>query len=357
MASALRHRLFSDSGCQQPQSRLMQEIRAAPISVGYTLQHQSFAASKFASLLKKSSGLVPIIACGSSMNAAEIGSSAFHPATFRLVRQPRANGSWHRLALFISQSGNTADVVLPFREAGERGVFRVAITNERQSELGSGAEHLVPTCAQKEESVPATGTMLAAAATLFNVGARLAGDSQALDALHSLPERIVRLIESAASGDFAAIVEGLRKAGYVMFLGERALSHVASEAALKMKETAEIISEARGAREARHGYLSAFGSRAPEIAGMQKAVVLFAEGCDREAVQLYESISRDKGFPLFVVAVGEKFDFGYSMRIPAAGMAERALLPIVFSQMLAHDISALRGLEPGTSEVNSKVVR
>ena len=69
------------------------------------------------------------------------------------------------------------------------------------------------------------------------------------------------------------------------------------------------------------------------------------------------SLANSHGVQLQVIACGEGCEFGYVMRIPASTNAEKLVLPLVFTHMLVHDLAVHYGLEPGSSEINTKVVK
>ena len=246
---------------------------------------------------------------------------------------------------------------LSFERLARSGSYTAAITNTPGSMLGKGASLRIPTFALEEKSIAATGTMTSAIATLLHLSATIRNDWKMLTLLYNLSDSAQAFIDGIGQTTFGIVASELSSARYIFFAGERALAHVASEAALKMRETAEIFAESNSALGAFHGFLSAFGSRVPEVAAIPKAIVLFAEWQDGALANRYRSFANAHGAQLQVIACGEGCDFGYSMKIPASTAAEKLVLPIIFSQMLAHDLTVKLGIEPGASDVNRKVVK
>jgi glutamine---fructose-6-phosphate transaminase (isomerizing) len=167
------------------------------------------------------------------------------------------------VAIAVSQSGRSPDIVAMQRAARDQGAMTVAMVNDEDSPLARGADALLPLYAGAERSVAATKSMIAS----LVAGACLVGhwseDSELLSALAELPS-ILDL--SSAAPPSAAAVETLAKASSLFVVGRGATHAVAAEAALKLKETSAIHAEAFSSAEVLHGPAGVIESGFPVLA-------------------------------------------------------------------------------------------
>lgn len=177
------------------------------------------------------------------------------------------------LAIAVSQSGRSPDVVEPIRKLRQGGATTVALVNDEASPLKEAAEWTLPLSAGAERSVAATKSFIASLAAAAGL---VAGWSRAEDlvrGLRSLPSAL----EEAAAQDWSKAVELLAPAERLMVIARGISLSIAQEAALKFKETCAIQAEAFSAAEVKHGPqalveagypLLAFAVRGPAQAGV-----------------------------------------------------------------------------------------
>ena len=153
------------------------------------------------------------------------------------------------LAIAVSQSGRSPDVVEPIRELRKGGAITAAILNDVASPLGETAEWVLPLHAGAELSVAATKSFICS----LVAGARLAAHwcecEDLVEGLNSLPSAL----EEACSLDWSRAVEPLAASERLMVIARGIGLSIAKEAALKLKETCGIQAEAFSAAEVRHG--------------------------------------------------------------------------------------------------------
>ncbi|OHV13113.1 iron dicitrate transport regulator FecR [Kushneria phosphatilytica] len=153
------------------------------------------------------------------------------------------------LALAISQSGQSPDLVAMQRSLGDAGAMTLAMINAPDSPLAAVSETTLALHAGEERSVAATKSFLATLAA----GAQLVGawrkDETLLQALKSLPERL----RESAGMDWSIAVNALHDVSHMMVVGRGSMLAIAQEAALKFKETCAIQAEAFSGAEIRHG--------------------------------------------------------------------------------------------------------
>src|SRR5271156_2602163 len=167
------------------------------------------------------------------------------------------------VAVAISQSGRSPDIVAMQRAARDQGAVTIAMVNDEDSPLARDAHALLPLHAGAGRSVAATKSMIASLIAGVSLVAHWSEDSKLLAALAKLPS-ILDL--SSAAPDSAAAAETLAKAASLFVVGRGATHAVAAEAALKLKETSAIHAEAFSSAEVLHGPAGVIGPGFPVLA-------------------------------------------------------------------------------------------
>ncbi|MDN0083864.1 SIS domain-containing protein [Crenobacter sp. SG2305] len=177
------------------------------------------------------------------------------------------------LAVALSQSGQSPDLVDTMAALGAAGATTVALVNKPDSPLSEACEWAVPLAAGAERSVAATKSYIATLAAVARLVAHWGNDRALLAALETLPERLA----DAAEQDWSAALPVLKDAERIMVVGRGLGFAVALEAALKFKETCAIQAEAFSSAEIKHGPMAlidegypllVFAPRGPEQAGI-----------------------------------------------------------------------------------------
>ncbi|GAB3268824.1 SIS domain-containing protein [Chitinimonas naiadis] len=153
------------------------------------------------------------------------------------------------VAVAISQSGRSPDVVEPIRRFREGRAQTVALVNDPASPLGEAAEWTLPLEAGPEYAVAATKSYIASLGAGARLVAHWADDATLLNGLAALPDALAL----AQEADWSRGVEALKDADRIMVVGRGLTLPVAMEAALKCKETAAIQAEAFSGAEIKHG--------------------------------------------------------------------------------------------------------
>ncbi len=249
------------------------------------------------------------------------------------------------LAIAISQSGQSPDVVEPIRYFREGGATTVALVNNADSPLARAAEWSIPLHAGVESSVAATKSFIASlvAGALFT--GHWQDDAGFLQSLERLPDAL----RTAAACDWSAAVEALAGSDRLMVVGRGIGFPLALEAALKCKETCAIQAEAFSGAEIKHGPMALiddgypllmFATRGPSQAGM---------------VQLADEM-RHRGARVLLAAPSDIPQ--RDLTLPVAATPD--LDPIVAIQafyVMAAQLSAARGLDADKPRHLNKVTR
>jgi len=153
------------------------------------------------------------------------------------------------LAIAISQSGRSPDVVEPIRELRRKGAVTAALVNEVASPLAEAAQWLLPLHAGAEKSVAATKSFICS----LVAGARLTAHWCQSEDLHQGLAVLPEALERACQQDWSSAVPTLAGSERLMVIARGMGLSIAKEAALKLKETCGIQAEPFSAAEVRHG--------------------------------------------------------------------------------------------------------
>lgn len=163
--------------------------------------------------------------------------------------------------LAISQSGRSADLLRASEDSKARGALLIAVVNDAASPLAALGEVIVPVHAGPERSVAATKSYIATLVALTHLAAEWGEDAALLDALAGIGD----ILRTAAHADWSAGAAAIAGAQSLLVLGRGYTLPVASEAALKLKETAGLHAEAFSIAEVAHGPMTLVGARDPVL--------------------------------------------------------------------------------------------
>ncbi len=153
------------------------------------------------------------------------------------------------VAVSVSQSGRSPDIVEMQRAARRGGALTIAFVNDAASPLATEAEALMPLWAGVERSVAATKSMIAGLVAGASLVAEWRDDAPLRTALAGLPQ----ILGEQRAAPPETLVETLAGARSAFVLGRGATLAIAAEAALKLKETCAIHAEAYSSAEVLHG--------------------------------------------------------------------------------------------------------
>ncbi|HTZ36686.1 MAG TPA: SIS domain-containing protein, partial [Stellaceae bacterium] len=164
-----------------------------------------------------------------------------------------------QLFLAISQSGRSDDLLETAASARRGGALTAALVNDSGSPLAEACDIVLPVGAGSERAVAATKSFVAQLAALLRLVARWT-ENAALDAaLARLPERLA----SAIGLDWSGAVAALAPAANLVAIGRGPTLAIAREAALKLKEMANLHAEAFSGAEFLHGPVALVGADYP----------------------------------------------------------------------------------------------
>jgi glucosamine--fructose-6-phosphate aminotransferase (isomerizing) len=175
-------------------------------------------------------------------------------------------------ALFVSQSGETADTLATLRYCREQGQRIVSIVNVRESTIARESDVVLPTLAGPEIGVASTKaftcqlTVLACLAIAAGKARGQIGrvlESELVQALAEVPRHMATLLRDERP--YVALGHSLSKARDVLYLGRGQSYPIALEGALKLKEISYIHAEGYAAGELKHGPIALVDENMPVI--------------------------------------------------------------------------------------------
>ena len=304
----------------QSLERLGHDLRARDPQLVITVARGSsdHAASYFKYACEILSG-VPVASVGPSI-------ASVYSAPLRLPRT---------LSLSISQSGQSPDIVAMTRLAQSSGAMTLALTNNPESDLARHSDHCLPLHCGPEKSVAATKSYVTSVIGGMALLAAWQRDKALSEALEAFPQAC----SEALNCDWSALSNRLVRAPALYVLGRGAGYAIASEIALKFKETSAIHAEAYSAAEVLHGP-AALVERGFPVLG------LICEDAARESFAATAERLHAQGADVFVTA-----EIAEISPLPVAPPLHPLLDPLLRVVSFYSFIEALarrRGLHPDT---------
>jgi glucosamine--fructose-6-phosphate aminotransferase (isomerizing) len=265
---------------------MAKEIHEQPEVVGHTLAHYlDMVAGRVALPMAlpfdfRALKRVSIAACGTAYYAGMVARYWFErlahlpvevdiASEFRYREVPLDPGG---LAIFISQSGETADTLASLRYAREHGQDVLSIVNVPTSTIARESDVVMPTLAGPEIGVASTKAFtcqLAALASLAIAAGRARGvlsESDEKQLVHALIEVPRHLTEALAlEPEIEQLARDLAKCRDVLYLGRGTSYPIALEGALKLKEISYIHAEGYAAGELKHGPIALIDETMPVV--------------------------------------------------------------------------------------------
>src|SRR5215471_15675511 len=253
---------------------MAKEIHEQPEVVGHTLAHYLDMAAERVLLPSsmpfdfKALDRASISACGTAYYAGLVGKYWFErfarlpveinvASEFRYREAPLAEGG---LAIFVSQSGETADTLATLRYAKANKQHVLSIVNVPTSTIARESDVVMPTLAGPEIGVASTKAFtcqLATLACLAIAAGRARGilsdedERKLVRALIEVPRLMAEAL--AIEPQIEHLARDLAKSQDVLYLGRGTSYPLALEGALKLKEISYIHAEGYAAGELKHG--------------------------------------------------------------------------------------------------------
>ncbi|MCT8999562.1 glutamine--fructose-6-phosphate transaminase (isomerizing) [Chelativorans intermedius] len=261
------------------------EIHEQPEVIAHTLAHYLDFASggvknfetpfDFAAIDR-----LAVSACGTAYLAGLIGKYWFEryarlpvdidiASEFRYREMPLSQKS---AALFVSQSGETADTLASLRYCRSAGIPIASIVNVRDSTMARESDGIFPTLAGPEIGVASTKaftcqlSIFAALAVRAGLERGTLSREQAADFVRALSEAPRYAAQALKlEGRIEKVARALSQVRHVLYLGRDTSYPLALEGALKLKEISYIHAEGYAAGELKHGPIALIDEQMPVV--------------------------------------------------------------------------------------------
>ena len=299
-----------------------------------------------------------IIGCGTAYLAGRVGEYWFEQVAelscetdiaseFR-YREPVAAG--RAAAVFISQSGETADTLEALRLCKRKGWKTIAVVNVPESSIAREADAVLPTLAGPEIGVASTKAFVAQLSALaaISVAAALARKKIDRDEERRLAHLLMetpRLIREALKVEttIAAAAEEASHARSILYIGRGMAYPIALEAALKLKEISYIHAEGYASGELKHGPIALIDEVTPVF-----AIAPHDHLFEKTISNVQEIAARKGRVTLFSDALGIEESGDVARHTIEAPKADPFVAPIVYSpliHLLAYHVAVAKGTD------------
>ena len=254
------------------------------------------------------------------------------------------------LAIFVTQSGETADTLAALRECRKRGQHILSIVNVPESSIARESDVVLPTYAGPEIGVASTKALtaqLTVLACLVVATARARGaisherEATLAQALAEVPARAAEVLNHDAR--IRTLAKEVAQARDVLYLGRGTSYPIALEGALKLKEITYIHAEGYPAGEMKHGPIALIDKDVPVI-----VIAPTDELFDKTASNMQEVMARGGRVIFFTDIEGARKLGSTTSACIALPQVDPFVAPILHAipvQLLAYHTAVVKGTD------------
>ena len=254
------------------------------------------------------------------------------------------------LAIFVSQSGETADTLAALRYCIDKADKILSVVNVQESSIARESDMALPILAGAEIGVASTKAFTCQLNVLVLLALKAAQDRGVMDqqtltdhlsALRNLPGLLNQALGTADAMKSAA--RKLAQAQDVLFLGRGAMFPLALEGALKLKEISYIHAEGYASGELKHGPIALVDKKVPVVV-MAPSDPLF----DKSVSNMQEVMARNGKVILVTDNEGAKDASEGVWQVLLMPVIEPFLAPILYAvpaQLLAYYTAVAKGTD------------
>ena len=266
---------------------------------------------------------------------------------FRYREPPVSPGT---LALFVSQSGETADTLAALRYCQDKAAQIASVVNVPESSIARESDLALPIHAGVEIGVASTKAFTCQLSVLLMLALKAAADRGTISPeeradriadLRGLPQAINAALDR--NDEIRAAAQRLSEARDVLFLGRGAMYPLALEGALKLKEISYIHAEGYASGELKHGPIALIDKQMPVVV-MAPHDDLF----DKTVSNMQEVMAR-KGKVVLIsdeAGIAEAQEGTWAtVRMPAIHPLLAPILYAVPAQLLAYHAAVAKGTD------------
>ena len=251
------------------------------------------------------------------------------------------------LAVFISQSGETADILTALKQTQQLNLKSLSFCNVQNSSLERKTNFSVSLSAGKEVSVASTKTFFSSVFSLSffaffiaKIRGQISQEKEFVKELLPLPKLIKEILKCEQF--FLEIMEKLKNFKTFLYLGRGPYYPMALEGALKLKEIAYLHAEAYPSGEMKHGPLAMIDKNTAVLALLPASGILY----QKSLINLREAQSRGA----YLISIGGKSEdqelknlSDSFLNLPIAHRLIHPFLSIIPLQMMSYYISRSYG--------------
>ena len=254
------------------------------------------------------------------------------------------------LAVFVSQSGETADTLAALRYAKDQGQKILSVVNVPESTIARESDAVLHTNAGPEVGVASTKAFTTQLTVLGCLAIRVAKARGAIDAetearlvgaLTEVPARAAEVLNHDER--LRELAEEIAKARDVLYLGRGTSYPIALEGALKLKEISYIHAEGYAAGEMKHGPIALIDDGVPVI-----VIAPTDDLFEKTASNIAEVMARGGRVIFFSDTRGEKRLAGETAVTIALPEVDPFVTPILYAipvQLLAYHTAVTKGTD------------
>ena len=252
-------------------------------------------------------------------------------------------------ALFVSQSGETADTLATLRYCRAQAQKILSVVNVRESSIARESDAVLPTLAGPEIGVASTKaftcqlTVLACLAIAAGKARGAIGpalEAELVQALGEVPRHVATILRDERP--YETLAHHLSKARDVLYLGRGSSYPIALEGALKLKEISYIHAEGYAAGELKHGPIALIDEKMPVI------VIAPRDDLYEKTVSNMQEVAA-RGGRIVLVSDADPATTGCAIAWPLAVPAvHRFVTPLVYAvpvQLIAYHTATFMGTD------------
>ena len=334
---------------------MLKEIFEQPRKVEETFDIANLKGLELEKDYLKSINKIVIVACGTAKNAGTVAKNIFEAlcrietlvevaSEFR-YRNPIIDNK--TLAIFISQSGETADTIAALKLAKSKGAKTVAVTNVKGSSITREADFSIYTLAGPEIAVASTKAYTSQIALLTLMAMDFAEklervNKEVIESIKAeIPEissKINYILENKEK--YHDIAKDIINNRDVFFIGRGIDYAVAEEGALKLKEISYIHAESYSSGELKHGPIALIEKDVPVI-----GIITDEDLVEKSVSNMQEVISRGAKSIIVTNQEIDSDNFNYVINIPKINKLLSPILSVIPLQLISYYAAKEKSLD------------
>ena len=290
----------------------------------------------------KESDHIIFLGCGTSYHASLVGGRYFEELGVPTASYIASEWAFHPMfpgkkpfVIFISQSGETADLIHCLKIVKERNYESLVITNTKGSTLERGCDYSLLLHAGVEVSVASTKAYVAQVVALLLLVAA-AFDMKDVDKELLTACSVISHIRKSFKGKVKDIAREIKDKNDIFYLGRGFDYYLSLEASLKLKEISYIHSEAIAGGELKHGPIALIENGTPVIVFITDKVTASSMRGNVEEV-------KSRGAKVYIISTQELSKDGDAIVIEDYPSYLSSIIVSSIAFYLAYFVSLLKG--------------